>query len=230
VDGYTRTQAPSRNGLAITALVLGGIAMLFTMFAAAAPAITASGYAFIAIIVALVALGFGIAALSRARHRQASNKGMAWTGTALGIAGLVLSIGIAAWAESKIAGLQELSGNYERQVGAAPVAPAENEFASQPMDDITVSGCEVVSEYGYTSTEATVEITNSTDEAQSYWATISVNDDSGARVGEIYAGANSLAPGQSVTLSGMDATGTAHSDAQPGPAECAVAAVDRFSY
>jgi len=47
---------------------------------------------------------------------QGFNKGMAWSGTALGIAGRVLSIGIAAWGESKMAGLQELSGNYERQV------------------------------------------------------------------------------------------------------------------
>lgn len=61
---YTTTEAhsPPRNGLGITTLVLGGVAMLFTMFALAAPALTASDPAGIAILMSPVAIGFGIPA------------------------------------------------------------------------------------------------------------------------------------------------------------------------
>jgi hypothetical protein len=58
--------------------------------------------------------------------------------------------------------------------------------------------------------------------------TISVDDESGARVGEINAIANSLAPGQRTVLTGTDATGTASEQAAPGGAACQVAGVNRF--
>ncbi len=60
-------------------------------------------------------------------------------------------------------------------------------------------------------------------------ATFSVNDANGARIGEINTFTNSLAPGQSVTLTGMQASGTADSGAKPGPAICAAANVNRIA-
>jgi hypothetical protein len=95
--------------------------------------------------------------------------------------------------------------------------------------DVTVRDCAVVDRgYGLVMAEGTIEIKNSTGEPQSYMVTVSVNDESGARVGEINAIANSLAPGQSVILSGTDATGTATEQARPGPAARQVADVNRF--
>lgn len=145
------TQA--RNGLGITTLVLGGAAMLFTLFAAAAPALTASGYAFVAILIALIALGFGVAALRRIRHGQATNKSVSRTGTGLGIAALVLSAGIAAWAESQVADLRDLiSAPADRQTGSGADNPAPTGNSSTSGRDnpvqagapITVGDWEVV--------------------------------------------------------------------------------------
>jgi len=86
----------------------------------------------------------------------------------------------------------------------------------------------VTDDYGTALTHATVTITNHTGSTQSYMATISVNDTNGARIGEINAVSNSLAAGQSATLTGMGATGSAASNTKPGPATCTVASVNRF--
>lgn len=100
---------------------------------------------------------------------------------------------------------------------------------SDATGDVTLSGCEVVDDgYGFTRSEATITIRNSTDRTQSYFVTVSVNDQAGARVGEINAVSNSLTAGQSVTLSGLDATGIANDGAEAGSAACTVARVDRF--
>lgn len=96
------------------------------------------------------------------------------------------------------------------------------------MGDLAVSDCSVTNDYGTALSHATVRITNTTDKTQSYLTTISVNNASGTRIGEINVVSNSLAAGQSVTLSGMNASGSAVSDAKPGPATCVVANVNRF--
>jgi hypothetical protein len=59
-------------------------------------------------------------------------------------------------------------------------------------------------------------------------ATIGVNGADGARIGEINVVSNSLTAGQSVSLSGMNASGTATQGAKPGPVACVVASVNRF--
>jgi hypothetical protein len=64
---------------------------------------------------------------------------------------------------------------------------------SAAANDVTVSKCSVTKDFGVALTHATVRITNSTDRTQSYLATISVNDSSGARVGEVNVVSNSLA-------------------------------------
>jgi hypothetical protein len=85
-----------------------------------------------------------------------------------------------------------------------------------------------VEEYGTKSAQATITVTNSTAETQTYPITVSVNDADGERVGEINAFSNSLASGQTTTLSGINARGLANESARPGPATCTVADVDRF--
>ncbi len=99
---------------------------------------------------------------------------------------------------------------------------------SAAMADVTATGCSVTNDYGTALTHATVTITNHTGSTQSYMATISVNDTQGARIGEINAVSNSLAAGQSATLTGMGATGSATSNTKPGPATRTVASVNRF--
>lgn len=116
--------------------------------------------------------------------------------------------------------------SFEREFGPISADTASGPPADQ---DVTVANCSVVDDgYGFVSTQATIAITNNTDQTQSYMITVSVNDDSGARVGEINAFSNSLAAGQTTTLSGMDATGLANDGAEPGPANCTLAATDRF--
>ncbi len=102
-------------------------------------------------------------------------------------------------------------------------------FDPDAAADVAVSDCTIIDDgYGYLSAQAVVDITNSIDATQFYFVTLSVNDDAGARVGEIDVVSNALTAGQSVTLAGFDASGTAHEGAQPGPAACTIATVDRF--
>jgi hypothetical protein len=89
----------------------------------------------------------------------------------------------------------------------------------------TVSGCEVVSGYGFIGTDGTVRATNTTSEPQSYIVTGNVNDSSGTRVAQAHAFIDSLAAGQSSTSS--LARGAMAQDAKPGKATCVVAAVHR---
>ncbi len=75
--------AAPRNGMGITSLVLGlvgivvGLVPLLAMFTA---------------ILAVLAVTFGLIGVSRARHRVATNKKMAISGTVLGVLSLVLSV------------------------------------------------------------------------------------------------------------------------------------------
>ncbi|MGH3821529.1 MAG: hypothetical protein ACRDRA_01580 [Pseudonocardiaceae bacterium] len=98
---------------------------------------------------------------------------------------------------------------------------------SSAVADVTVSECSVSNELGAAFTHATIKITNSTDRAQSYIATIGVNDAAGARIGEINTASNALGAGQSVTMSGPGATGVAAQGTKAGPATCVVANVTR---
>ena len=111
------------------------------------------------------------------------------------------------------------------------VAALNNAFGRDPtaMKDVTVSDCLVTNDYGTAFVRATIKITNPTSRTQSYSTTISVNDANGARIGEINAFTNSLAPGQSVTLTGDQASGNANKGTKAGSATCTVANVNRFA-
>jgi hypothetical protein len=112
------------------------------------------------------------------------------------------------------------------QVAEAPEADNPLDAAAQ---DVALRDCSVVSQDGAVRAEATIEITNRTDTRQSYNINITVNDKGGPRVGEINAIATAVAPGQSVELSGANASGTVNGRAQPGPADCRIASVNRLA-
>jgi hypothetical protein len=119
-------------------------------------------------------------------------------------------------------------------IGVATTAQvAEPESASTPGDaaaqDVALRDCTIVREDGAVTAEATIEITNRTGERQSYNINVTVNDQGGPRVGEINAIATAVAPGESVVLSGSQASGNVSGRAQPGPADCRVASVNRLA-
>lgn len=183
--------------------------------------------------------------------------GLAWTSLILGIVGLVFSlvpildvITMLAAIVGIVLGVIGLFGSRKALAGigaglcvlavvatiavmnsvTTAVGKGLQNIGHDPaaVGDLAVSDCSVSDEFGTAFTHATVRITNTTDRTQSYLATISVNDMHGARLGEINVPSNSLAAGQSVTVSGAGATGTAVSGAKPGPAACVVANVNRF--
>ncbi len=194
-----------RNGFGITALVLALVGLVFGL-------VPFTG--FIALILGMLAVLFGLLGWARARRGEATNRKMAVIATVLGAGAGALGI----WGMTILFGAVDQLGEDLKNIGDDPAA----------MRDVTVSDCAVTSEYGFASTQATVTIANSTDRTQSYVVTVSVNDAAGARVGEINAVSNALTAGQSVTLSGTNASGTADRTAKPGPANCVVANVSRL--
>jgi hypothetical protein len=112
------------------------------------------------------------------------------------------------------------------QVATPGSADAPADAASQ---DVALQDCTIVREAGEVRAEATIEITNRTDQRQSYNINVTVNDKGGPRVGEIDAIATAVAPGESVVLSGVNASGTVSGRAQPGPADCRIAGVNRLA-
>ncbi len=135
-------------------------------------------------------------------------------GTVLGIGTAVLGV----WSSGIVFGAVGELSKDPHDVGHTPAA----------MGDVAILECFLTSENGVSSVHATVRITNNTDQTQTYLATIGVNDASGAPIGRINTVGNSLGAGRSVTVSEMDASGTAVSGAQLGPARCVVASVNRF--
>lgn len=115
----------------------------------------------------------------------------------------------------------------------AQVAPPEAESTTSGADaaaqDVALRDCALVRQDGAVIAQATLEITNRTGERQSYNINVTVNDRTGPRVGEINAIATAVAPGQTVVLSGPQASGTVSGRAQAGPADCRVAGVNRLA-
>ncbi len=101
--------------------------------------------------------------------------------------------------------------------------------ADSASQDVALRDCAIVRQDGAVRAEATIEITNRTDQRQSYNINVTVNDRGGPRVGEIDAIATAVAPGESVVLSGVNASGTVSGRAQPGPADCRIAGVNRLA-
>lgn len=196
----TTDARPKFVGLAWSSLILGIVGLVFSPL----PIINniSALVAVVGIVLAFIAV-FG------------SRTWLALIGGGLCVLAVVVTV---VKQDHDVAKLDETFGELGKSMGNDPAA----------MGDVAVSDCSVTNEYGFASTRGTVTIKNTTGQTQSYMATISVNDASGARVGEINAVSNSLGAGQSVTLSGTNATGTAADNAKPGPATCAVANVTRF--
>ena len=115
------------------------------------------------------------------------------------------------------------------QVAASPESESPLTGDEAATQDVALRDCTVVSEGGTARAEATLEITNRTDQRQSYNITITVNDQGGPRVGEIHAISTAVEPGQTTVLSGPQASGTVTGRAQTGPADCRVADVNRLA-
>ncbi|GAA5140033.1 hypothetical protein [Pseudonocardia adelaidensis] len=115
------------------------------------------------------------------------------------------------------------------QVVASPESETTLGGDDAAAQDVSVRGCTVVNEGGTARAEATLEISNRTNQRQSYNITITVNDQSGPRLGEIHAISTAVEPGQTMVVSGPQASGNVTGRAQPGPADCRVADVNRLA-
>jgi hypothetical protein len=137
--------------------------------------------------------------------------GLVWTALALGIVGVV---------GSPIAlydALTEATGLDRRSDGVRPAA-----------QDVEIVGCGMHGTgYGLVATEATIRITNSTHEPQTYAVTVGVDDGIGRQVGEVSAFSTDLEPGEDVTLT---ESGVARDGTVPGAAACRLGSVDRFGF
>jgi hypothetical protein len=168
----------------------------------------------LAVLFGLLAVLFGLLGWSRTRDRAATNRMMTMIGTVLGIGAAAFGIGGIVMVFSAVDKLGKDLQYVNHNSGA--------------IGDVVEWDCSVTSKDGVPSARATVKITNKTDRPQSYMATIGVDNASGVRIGEINTVSNSLDPGTSVTMSGMDTSGNPISGAGPGEFTCVVANVNRF--
>lgn len=219
---HPQYQPQPRNGFGITALVLALIGAVFAL-------IPLTG--FVALILGGLALLFGIMGFVRARKGVATNKVMSAISAVLGA--LVAIAGI--WGMTIVVGavnqfdkdMERISDDLERSgVSAPPVPGVLGGHDESAMRDVTVSACKTSTQYGTTTAEATVTITNNTDRAHSYWTTIAVDDTTGKRLGEIHAIASEIQPGQSTTKTGMEASTMLNELVDE--IRCTVVAVDRM--
>ncbi|MFB7372285.1 DUF4190 domain-containing protein [Streptomyces sp. NPDC056222] len=119
-----------RNGLGVTALVLGIVGLLFAIFP----------FSFwLGGILGVLALIFGIIGHSRGRKGEATNKGMALTGLVLGAASIVVSI---VWLIVVVTAVKDIADDIDKEIkkqekvttaptepGAAPTEAAPTETA-----------------------------------------------------------------------------------------------------
>lgn len=211
-----------RNGFGITALVLVVGGAVFGL-------IPLTG--FIALILGALAVLFGLLGVGRVRRGAATNRVMTWTATGLGVGVAALGIvGVAMMVDAIQrfdSELQEISGLANGVAnGGTPVIPGTE--TPDAVQDVNLSGCSARTEYGTTTAEANLTITNSLDRSASYWVVIAVDDPAGNRLSEIYAIRNELGAGQSAQLSGWDASTMLGS--RPDAITCRVVDVDRMAF
>jgi hypothetical protein len=153
---------------------------------------------------------------------------------AIGLAAVGVLLGVVALLGTRkvLAGIGTLlcAGTIAVAMTAQVAAPeAETTPGDAAAQDVALRDCTVVRQDGAVKAEATIEITNHTDKRQSYNINVTVNDKDGPRVGEINAIATAVPPGESVVLSGAQASGTVSGRAQQGPADCRIATVNRLA-
>ncbi|MCT4352989.1 DUF4190 domain-containing protein [Streptomyces sp. Je 1-79] len=110
-----------RNGLGVTALVLGIVGLLFALFP----------FSFwLGAILGVLALIFGIIGHSRARKGEATNKGMALTGLILGAVSIVVSI---VWLIVVATAVKDIADDIDEEIkkqekaSAAPADPGTDD-------------------------------------------------------------------------------------------------------
>ncbi|MGW1679410.1 hypothetical protein [Saccharopolyspora sp. NPDC002376] len=211
-----------RNGFGITALVLAIVGAVFGL-------IPLTGL--VALILGALAVLFGLLGVGRVRRGAATNRVMTWIATGLGVGVAALGIvGIAmmfAAIQKFDSDMQEIAGIANGVAnGGTPVIPGTQ--TPDAAQDVNLSGCSTRTEYGTTTVEADLTVTNSSDRSASYWVVIAVDDPVGNRLGEIYAIRNELGAGQSAQLSGWDASTMLGS--RPGAITCRVVDVDRMAF
>jgi hypothetical protein len=198
------------EALAWAALVLGAVAVAAHFAVGSAVGSTAGT---VGGMVAAVAAGLGAVVAVIALF--GTRKIIAGIGAVLCVAAVVLTTAFRAvlpWAEPD-GGLGGLTGDDP-----------------DAMQDVVVRECVLVEVADdAVVAESTIEITNHTDQPQSYSFTVVVHDRTNDRVAEIIATAASITPGQTVVLSGGDTSEPATLQADPGPADCKVTAVDRLA-
>ncbi|MEV0698008.1 DUF4190 domain-containing protein [Saccharopolyspora sp. NPDC050389] len=180
-----RPQPQRGAGLAITGLVLGLCALLFSLI----PFIGV-----IAWVLAPLGLIFGIIGL-RAR------KGMAITGIATSAVALVICI---AWLGSFVSSVSELPTTTPavsgEQVGGQNTPAVPGSLADgDALADVKVTSCKVDNNPYFPSVKAQVEIVNSSSDLASYTATVTADAADGSRLGEGAVFSSKLQPGQKTT-------------------------------
>lgn len=207
-----------RNGFGITALVLALVGLVFGL-------VPLTG--FIALILGGLAVVFGLLGVARARTGVATNRTMSIISTVLGAA--VAALGI--WGMSIVFGaVEQLERDLDAIVDGSPGTGSSVPGIGQPgaLHDVTVNGCSTRVDYGMTTAEADVTITNPLDRNASYFVTIAVDTLAGDRLGEILVVRNELAPNQSATVTGMDASTLL--DRHVEEITCTVVDVDRMAF
>ncbi|MFE5486815.1 DUF4190 domain-containing protein [Streptomyces sp. NPDC056527] len=117
-----------RNGLGVTALVLGIVGLLFAVFP----------FSFwLGGILGVLALIFGIIGHSRGRNGQATNKGMALTGLILGAVSIVVSI---VWLIVVVTAVKDIADDIDEEIKkqekatAAPAEPGAEPTEAEPTE------------------------------------------------------------------------------------------------
>lgn len=176
--GTTQTPtAKAGNGLAVTAMVLGIIGVLFGIIPLTF---------FIAWILGVLALVFGFIGRGKAR-RGASGKGQATAGIVLG----VIALGLGVWGVVLVSdAVDDIDDAFEDTSGEVPA----------DEHTVAMATC-TVDEFGFTS--ATGTLRNTTDENHSYQITVQFFAGE-TRVGEGFAYLSELAPGQEATWEATD--------------------------
>ncbi|GAB3695740.1 hypothetical protein [Saccharopolyspora tripterygii] len=218
---YPQYAPQPRNGFGITALVLALIGAVFAL-------IPLTG--FMALILGGLAFVFGLMGLGRARKGIATNRTMSAISTGLGV--LVAAAGI--WGmvilfqatDQFVKDMDQISQDLGATAPAVSGGTATGTNVNGALADVVVSGCKTESQYGSTKAEADVTVTNSTDRARSYWATIAVDDAAGNRLGEIAVTASELQPGQVTHKTGFEAMTMVAESADE--ITCKVVEVNRF--
>ncbi|MHA6625631.1 DUF4190 domain-containing protein [Pseudonocardia sichuanensis] len=196
--GYAPHYAPPapRNGLGLAAMILGIVALPFTLTGLTA---------WISIILGLIAVPLALAGLGRVRKGRATNKGVTIAGLVLGV--LAVVAGIASTVATINAVGEALDGPSATVVGEQQTAGAPAEVSGPvalgtavDVDGLTITVTEIVkkSDIGKTLTCANVSYANTGDDvAHRNPMDWSVRNPQGASVSSwIYTGDDALNSGE----------------------------------